>query len=61
MAKVSDYERVVGKFDDCRGTLAYLYESMTGNDPIPPEEYKGEWHAWLIDEVNKIAEEHRKK
>ncbi len=49
----ADYNVAVGKFDDCRSALARVYETLTGNDAIPPESFKGEWHEWLIAELDK--------
>lgn len=48
-----DYCQVVGKFDDCRATLAHTYEMLTGNEPTPPKSFKGSWYKWLVTEVEK--------
>ena len=52
-SKDKDYSRVVGKFDACRAALAHVYESLTKKKPIPPNDFDGEWHIWLISEVEK--------
>lgn len=47
---------LVNKFDNCRAALAYVYMKLTGNEPTPPDDYEGDWHEWLIQEVEKLVE-----
>ena len=58
MSEKKDYERVVEKFDKCRAALALQYKRLTGKEPTPPDEYEGEWHEWLIAELESLAIQH---
>ena len=45
---VEDYNRVVSKFDECRGALAAEVEAH-GFPSNLPDNYKGAWHEYLIE------------
>jgi len=52
-ALLEDYQKAVGKFDNCRGCLARIAEKL--NIELPNEAPKGvaEWHEHLIFELDK--------
>jgi len=57
----ADYSGAVEKFDDCRGALACVYKTLTGEEPVPPDDWHGEWHQWLIGAVNAALAKLEKK
>ena len=47
-----DKQEVTRYFERCRETLANLYTKLTGENAVP-DQCIGEWHDWLIQELNK--------
>ena len=50
----ADYLQCVKKFDDCRACLARVVEAL-GGQVNPSDNYKGEWHEWLIEHAGKLV------
>lgn len=46
----NDYINCVGKFDACRAMLAVMVEKK-GISVNPPDDYKGAWHEYLIEQL----------
>lgn len=49
-----DYSDMVDKFDECRAALAYVYDKITGKNPIHPEDNEQAWHDWIIQELERV-------
>ena len=52
-----DYINIVGKFDNCRGCIAWTLEKLGKNPSKQPDDDQREWHEWLIEELQKEVED----
>ena len=52
-----DYINIVGKFDNCRGCIAWTLEKLGKNPSKQPDDEQREWHEWLIEELQKEVED----